>query len=161
MKRAFFVLFAALAIAAHAADSPLASSEVIRADKTGDVELRKIRYRSDGLIINGYMAVPKGTAKLPCLIHNRGGNWTLSVWTDDTAADILVRFASWGYVVVASQYRGAGGSEGKDEYGGADVDDVLNLIPVLEAVPVADTGRIGVMGASRGGIMTYLALTRS
>jgi dipeptidyl aminopeptidase/acylaminoacyl peptidase len=161
MKRAFFVLLAALALSAHAADSPLVSSEVILANKTGDVELRKIRYRSDDLIINGYMAVPKGTAKLPCLIHNRGGNWTLSVWTDDTAADILVRFASWGYVVVASQYRGANGAEGKDEYGGADVDDVLNLIPLLEGEPRADTTRIGMVGASRGGMMTYLALKRT
>ena len=160
MKRALVVLVAFFALAAHAADSPLVSAEVIRADKTGDVELRKIRYRSDGLIINGYMALPKGSGKLPCVIHNRGGRWDLGVWTDDSA-DTLVRIASWGYVVVASQYRGAAGSEGKDEYGGADVDDVLNLIPLLEAEPRADTTRIGMVGASRGGIMTYVALTRT
>jgi len=47
------------------------------------------------------------------------------------------------------------------EYGGADVDDVLNLIPVLESVPRADTGSIGMIGASRGGMMTYLALTKT
>ena len=106
------------------------------------------------------MAVPKGTAKLPCVVDNRGGRWDLGVWTDESA-DALVRIASWGYVVVASQYRGAAGSEGKDEYGGADVDDVLNLIPLLEGEPRADTTRIGMVGASRGGIMTYVALTRT
>jgi dipeptidyl aminopeptidase/acylaminoacyl peptidase len=161
VKRALFVFVAALALRAYAADSPLVSSEVIRADKTGEVELRKIRYRSDGLLINGYMAVPKGTAKLPCVIDNRGGNWRLGVWTDESASESLVRIASWGYVVIASQYRGAGGSEGKDEYGGADVDDVLNLIPVLASEPRADTTRIGMFGASRGGMMTYLALART
>jgi dipeptidyl aminopeptidase/acylaminoacyl peptidase len=161
MKRALFVLFVAVALGAHAAESPLVSSEVILAQKTGDIEVRKIRYRSDGLIVGGYLALPKGTAKLPCLIHNRGGNWRLNVWTDDTAADVLGRLASYGYVVIASQYRGANGAEGRDEYGGADVDDVLNLIPVLENEPRADATRIGLLGASRGGLMAYRALARS
>ena len=161
MKRALFAVLALWSLAAHAADSPLVSSEVVLAGKTGDVEVRKLRYRSDGLIVGGYMAVPKGTAKLPCVIHNRGGNWRLNVWTDESAAESLGRFAQWGYIAVASQYRGANGAEGKDEYGGADVDDVLNLIPVLEAEPRADTTRIGIIGASRGGMEAYEALARS
>jgi dipeptidyl aminopeptidase/acylaminoacyl peptidase len=69
--------------------------------------------------------------------------------------------AAWGYVAIASQYRGAGGSEGHDDYGGADVDDVLNLIPVLESIKASDPKRIGMLGASRGGMMTYMALTRT
>jgi dipeptidyl aminopeptidase/acylaminoacyl peptidase len=139
----------------------LLSSERVLADKTGDVEVRRITYRSDGLSVNGYLAVPAQGAKLPCVIFNRGGNSTLAVLTDEQAATSLGRIASWGYVVAASQYRGAAGAEGADEYGGADVDDVLNLIPVLESVPRADTASIGMIGVSRGGMMTYLALTRT
>jgi dipeptidyl aminopeptidase/acylaminoacyl peptidase len=123
--------------------------------------VRKITYDSSGLKIHGYMAVPPGEGKVPCVIVNRGGNDSLSVWDDDRAARALGKIASWGYVVVASQYRGAAGSEGKDEFGGADVDDVLNLIPVLEAQPRCDAARLGMIGISRGGMMTYLTLTRT
>ena len=77
------------------------------------------------------------------------------------AAQALCRIASWGYVVVASQSRGNAGGEGKEEFGGRDVDDVLNLLPLLASLPQADTTRIGMGGASRGGMMTYLALTRT
>ena len=52
------------------------------------------------------------------------------------------------------------GGEGQEEFGGADVHDVLNLIPLLESLPEeADASRMGMIGFSRGGLMTYLALT--
>ena len=125
------------------------------------VDVEAITYLSDGLRINGYMALPKGAGPFPCVILNRGGNHTLNVLDDVSAVDWLGRVASWGYVVVASQYRGAGGSQGHDDYGGGDVDDVLSLIPALESLPSADVRRIGMWGTSRGGMMTYLALTRT
>jgi dipeptidyl aminopeptidase/acylaminoacyl peptidase len=61
-------------------------------------------------------------------------------------------------VAVASQYRGNGGGEGKEDFGGDDVHDVTNLITLLEALPYVDSDRIGMFGGSRGGMMTYLAL---
>lgn len=132
-----------------------------RAEALQKVRAEGITYLSDGLRIKGYLVVPDGPGPFPCLIVNRGGNPHLGVWTDDRVAVHLTALAALGYVVVASQYRGAAGSEGRDEFGGADVDDVLNLIPLLENVPSADTSRIGMLGGSRGGMMTYLALTRT
>ncbi|MDD8025453.1 MAG: prolyl oligopeptidase family serine peptidase, partial [Acidobacteriota bacterium] len=73
----------------------------------------------------------------------------------------LRKFVLAGYVVVASQYRGGGGSEGQDEFGGADIDDVLSLIPLVDSLAYADGSRIGMFGWSRGGMMTYLALART
>lgn len=125
------------------------------------VHMEAITYMSDGLRVKGYLAVPQGSGPFPCVIVNRGGNQNLGAWTDESALRSLGRFASWGYIAVASQYRGAAGSDGHDEFGGADVDDVLNLIPVLQTVPGADLNRIGMFGASRGGMMTYIALTRT
>ncbi len=61
-------------------------------------------------------------------------------------------------MAAASQYRGDGGSEGQEEFGGADVHDVLNLVTVLTSLPDVDPDRIGMMGGSRGGMMTFLAL---
>ena len=63
-------------------------------------------------------------------------------------------------MVVASQYRGVDGGEGIEEFGGKDIDDVLNLIPTMAQLPDADTSKIGIEGGSRGGMMTYLALKK-
>ena len=125
------------------------------------VLLYRITYLSDGLKVKGYLAAPKSGQRLPCVIFNRGGNREFGALRDGPAAGMLGRVASWGYVVVASQYRGNAGGEGREEFGGADVNDVLNLIPVLQSWPQADPSRVGMYGWSRGGMMTYLAITRT
>jgi dipeptidyl aminopeptidase/acylaminoacyl peptidase len=127
----------------------------------GQVELRSITYSSGGLKVKGYIALPKQGEKLPCVIYNRGGNREFGSLDDARAAKILGKLASWGYVAVASLYRGNGGGEGREEFGGKDVDDVLNLLPLLDALPRADATRVGMYGWSRGGMMTYLALART
>ncbi len=124
------------------------------------VNFYRITYLSDGLKIKAFMAEPKTGNKLPCIIVNRNGNRDFQKWTESSIATTLGRYASWGYVVIASQYRGGGGSEGKDEFGGADLNDILNLVPVLGQVPKADTTRMGMQGTGRGGMMTFLALKR-
>jgi dipeptidyl aminopeptidase/acylaminoacyl peptidase len=60
--------------------------------------------------------------------------------------------------VIASQYRGADGGEGTEEYGGADVHDVLNLVPLARSLGYVDMRNVFMLGLSRGGMMTYLAL---
>jgi len=126
------------------------------------VNLYRIQYLSDGLKVVGFMAEPKEKGKYPCIIANRGGRWNFGLWKPFLVAFYLGRMASWGYVAVASQYRGSSdGGEGKEEYGGKDLNDVFNLIPLLSHIPNADTSRIGMYGESRGGMMTYLALKRS
>jgi dipeptidyl aminopeptidase/acylaminoacyl peptidase len=125
------------------------------------VEVLSITYLSDGLEVKGYLAMPTAGENLPCVIFNRGGNREFGAISDEQAAKTLGKIASWGYVVVASQYRGNAGGEGREEFGGADVNDVLNLIPLLESLPRADATRIGMFGWSRGGMMTYIALTRT
>ena len=125
------------------------------------VDFFKIIYLSDGLKVTGYMSVPKKTDKYPCVIFNRGGNRELGAISDITLIRFFGEVASWGYVVVGSQYRGNAGGEGKEEFGGRDVNDVLNLIPFLSHIDKADTSRIGMFGWSRGGMMTYLALTKT
>jgi dipeptidyl aminopeptidase/acylaminoacyl peptidase len=125
------------------------------------VDIRSMTYLSDGLKVKGYLAVPKRGDRLPCLIFNRGGNRAFGVLNDRYAARVLGKLAMWGYVVAASQYRGNAGGEGREEFGGADLHDVLHLIPLLESLPQTDASRIGMYGWSRGGLMTYLALTQT
>lgn len=129
-----------------------------------EVELQRITYTSDGLKVKGYLALPQGMKageKLPCIIFNRGGNRDFGALSDQSALYLLGRMARWGYVVVGSQYRGVAGGEGVEEFGGAEVADVLNLIPLLEQEPHADASRIGMVGWSRGGLMAYLALAET
>ncbi|HEV8079774.1 MAG TPA: prolyl oligopeptidase family serine peptidase [Chitinophagaceae bacterium] len=126
--------------------------------KLRSIDFYRITYLSDGLKVTGYVAEPKEKGKYPCIIANRGGNTNFSQWNPFRIAFYLGRMASWKYVVIASQYRGNDGGEGKEEFGGKDIDDVLNLIPALSQLPNADTSRIGIEGFSRGGMMTYLAL---
>ena len=63
-------------------------------------------------------------------------------------------------MVVASDYRFHGATAKRDEWGGVDVNDVLNLLPVFKSLDLIDAERLYMLGISRGGTMTYLALKR-
>ncbi len=126
------------------------------------IEIYSITYLSDGLKIKGLLVKPKKQKKkYPCIIYNRGGNRELGVLKIAHGVTILGQIAKEGYVVIASQYRGNGGSEGQEEFGGQDVNDVLILTDVLKEIEEADTAKIGMYGWSRGGMMTYIALTKT
>lgn len=132
------------------------------ADSLSKSTVEKITYLSDGLKVKGYLAYPKEISrKYPCIIWNRGGYGEKGAIDSFTARGSFGQLASWGYVVFASQYRGNAGGEGKDEFGGSDVNDVLNLLPLADEFDFADSGKWGIEGWSRGGMMTYLALTRN
>ena len=124
--------------------------------------VEKITYLSDGLKIKGYLAYPLDESKkYPCIIWNRGGSGDKGAIDKFTARGIFGQLASWGYVVFASQYRGCAGSEREEQFGGNDVNDILNLIPLADEIPSADKNKWGIEGWSRGGMMTYLTLLRN
>nr|WP_262891981.1 prolyl oligopeptidase family serine peptidase [Planktosalinus lacus] len=110
--------------------------------------------------MKGLMAKPKKDGNYPCVIYNRGGNRDFGSLKVAHGAITLGQIAKEGYVVIASQYRGNGGSEGKEEFGGKDVNDITILPTVLKEIQGADTERIGMYGWSRGGMMTYIALSK-
>lgn len=124
--------------------------------------VEKITYLSDNLKVKGYTAYPKNpVGKYPCVIWCRGGIGNAGAIDKFNARGIFGQIASWGYCVFASQYRGNDGGEGHDNFGGDDINDVLNLIPLAEEVPFADKNNWGIEGWSRGGMMTYLTLTKT
>ena len=132
------------------------------ADAVEKTTVEKITYLSDGLKIKGYIAYPKNADKIyPSVIWCRGGFGNAGAVDEFNATGIFGQLASWGYVVFASQYRGNDGGEGEDEFGGSDVNDVLNLIPLAEEIPFADKNNWGIEGWSRGGMMTYLTLMKT
>lgn len=115
-----------------------------------------IKYYSDEFAVDGYICKPIDLReKLPVIIWNRGGNRNNGRLDDFLASGILGEIASWGYVVIASNYRE------KDEFGGKDVNDVLNLFEIIDELPEVDNGKIGMEGWSRGGMMMYQCLTKT
>ncbi len=124
--------------------------------------VEKITYLSDGLKVKGYLAYPVDqSGKYPCVIWNRGGAKNDGAIDSFTARGMFGQIASWEFVVFASQYRGNAGGEGKEQLGGDEVDDILNLVPLAKELHFADSGKWGMEGWSRGGMMSFLALQRN
>ena len=135
--------------------------EAIQSRFEQEVEVNELYYSSDGLRIHGFLAKPKQEGKFPVIFFNRGGNRDFGELDSTRALYLLGTMASWGYIAVATNYRGSTKSEGNDEFGGEDVNDILNLMDVVDALPYADTSRMGIYGHSRGGMMTYRTLTHT
>lgn len=115
----------------------------------------RITYQSDSLVVNGMLVEPKKPGKYPVVIFNRGGNRNFAPLTVGTLVFYTSALAAQGYVVVGSNYRE------QDEFGGAEINDVLNLTETIGDFENADTALIGMFGWSRGGMMTYLSLQKS
>ncbi len=137
----------------------LSREEFERRESFSGYECRRIKYLSDGLKVVGYIWKPQNTAgkKLPLVIVNRGGNPNLALLTPQS---LYYPYVTNGFVVVGSQYRGADGGEGKDEFGGEDVNDVLNLIPLARSLGYVDMRNVFMHGESRGGMQAFLAIRK-
>ncbi len=139
-----------------------------------EFDVLEITYASDGLPVRGLLIKPKapGTRKWPAIIFNRGGNGELGRITDDGVTPCgrinasclqfvdLYLLAKAGFVVIASDYRYQGATVKRDEWGGIEVNDVLNLVPALKSLDFVDPERLYMLGESRGGTMAYLAIKR-
>ena len=123
----------------------------------------RIVYKSDDLQVTGITCFPAHSEakKHPILIYNRGGNREYGKLTVLAVMRSMLPFARAGYLVYASNYRGNDGGEGQEEFGGADVNDVLNLLEIAKKNPNWDGKNIFMLGHSRGGMMTYIALRKN
>ena len=151
---------------------PRALYDEARAEK--DFDVVEISYASDHIPVHGMLIKPKsnGARRWPAIIFNRGGTGDFSsiIANDTTPCNRqhpscltvvdLYHFAKAGFVVIASDYRFHGATAKRDEWGGADVNDVLNLVPALRSLDFVDPERLYMLGISRGGAMTYIALKR-
>ena len=130
----------------------------VKSKWSAGIECYKIKHLSDGLKVVGFVLKPKDEGrKYPVMIFNRGGNREYFKITKKGLI-YLTYLSSKNYVILASQYRGNDGGQGREEFGGKDVNDVLNLIPLAKSLPFTDPSRMVMYGISRGGMMTYLAI---
>lgn len=117
------------------------------------------KYPSDGLIIKGFFSYTPEPQFHPFLILYRWGNGDFALMNPG------VDFATYrNYTVISSTLRG-GVSEGTDEFGGADVDDMKNLmnyLPTLAKLLGIELHPhcVFMLGPSRGGLQMFLTLAR-
>lgn len=124
------------------------------------VHIYRFIYRSNGNKVLGFLVEPKNQRNLPCIIYNRGGSRDFGAIKIGNLFGSMARLASQGYIVIASNYSGSPGSEGVDDWGGENLEDILNLYKILKQYERADIKRIGMYGWSRGAAMTYMCLAR-
>ncbi len=117
----------------------------------------RIHYKSGNETIEGYVAAPKDYMenKYPVLIFNRGGNRDYGELEPTT----IEHFARYGFIAMGSQYRGGGDSTGEDEFGGDDVEDVIELINYAKKLDCTNN-KLYMLGWSRGAMETYIILSR-
>ena len=123
-----------------------------------------VSYLSDGLKIYAMMTIPRGEKPptgYPVVIFNHGYIPPAEYRTTERYVAYVDAFARNGYIVIKSDYRGHGSSEGSAEsaYGSpAYVIDVLNALASARRYPDADPNRIGMWGHSMGGYITLRAM---
>jgi len=123
-----------------------------------------ISYLSEGLKIYALLTVPHGEIPVsgwPVIIFNHGFIPPDQYRTTERYVAYVDGFARNGYIVLRSDYRGHGDSEGAalNPYESpAYTIDILNAIAAIKAYPAADPERIGMWGHSMGGPITLQAM---
>jgi dipeptidyl aminopeptidase/acylaminoacyl peptidase len=121
---------------------------------------RRILYGSDGLKVSGFIWEPHerpAAAKLPVVVALRGGNQEFGKWGPNARSG-MAALTDAGFIIIGVQYRGVDGGEGREEFGGADVHDVLAAVALARRLPEADGRNVFLEGTSRGGMEAMLAL---
>lgn len=140
-------------------ESPYTPEQSKKAIRTHQRRIVVFKYPSDGLWIKGFLSFTPHPTSHPLLILFRGGNEHFGVLHPGMA------LATYGeYTVLSSTLRG-GISEGKDEFGGADVDDIKNMIDFIPCLAKElnielNPSCIHMLGLSRGGLEMFLTLAR-
>lgn len=123
-----------------------------------------VSYRSDGLKIYALLTVPGGAKPAsgwPVIVFNHGFIPPTLYRTTERYIAYVDAFASSGYIVLRSDYRGHDKSEGiaSGGYGSPDYTvDVLNGLSSIRRYTDADPNRVGMWGHSMGGQVTLRSI---
>jgi len=110
----------------------------------------------DGMLINGYLTIPKNKEKnnLPLIVMPHNGPSSRNVWEYNNEVQFL---ANRGYAVFQPNYRGSTGygkafwSAGFGEWGGKIQEDIADGVSYLVEKGIANPNKIGIFGYSFGG----------
>ncbi|MGH3289112.1 MAG: alpha/beta hydrolase family protein [Streptosporangiaceae bacterium] len=123
-----------------------------------------VRFTSaDGVSVPGLLYRPPGQGPFPAVLHIHGGPEDQAVPVTDPLIDGLV---GRGIAVLATNIRGSSGYGARyqrmvyRDWAGNDIEDLRAAADFIRAQPWADPDRIGVYGASYGGLASLSCLTR-
>ena len=129
-------------------------------------DMKPISYKArDGLLIHGYLTLPKGAEgkPVPLIVHPHGGPYGVrDEWRWNPEVQFL---ANRGYAVLQMNYRGSGGYGNQFEVGawkqwGLQMqNDITDGVKWAIDKGIADPKRICIYGASYGGYATMAGLT--
>ena len=118
-------------------------------------------YISDELRITGIASIPVGSGPFPVVLLNHGYALPSRYKTGEGTRAMSESLASRGFITLASDYRGLGGSDDVSSLNlGIRLEfaiDVLNLAAAARNLPEARTGPIGIWGHSLGGELALRA----
>jgi dipeptidyl aminopeptidase/acylaminoacyl peptidase len=127
-----------------------------------------VRWKApDGLEIEGLLVKPLGYEpgkRYPLILQIHGGPYAQFAYGLNPRAQI---FAANGYAVLLPNPRGSTGYGQKfttanvGDWGGKDYQDLMAGVDELVKTGIADPARLGVMGGSYGGFMTFWVITQT
>ncbi len=126
-----------------------------------------VSYKSEGLKIYALLTVPNGTPPeggWPVIIFNHGYIPPAQYRTTERYIAYTDGFSRNGYIVLRSDYRGHGNSEGNASggYGSNDYTiDILNAVASIKKYPDVNINKIGMWGHSMGGHITLRSMVVS
>ncbi|HEX7916378.1 alpha/beta hydrolase family protein [Rudaea sp.] len=128
------------------------------------VRIKRIAFASaDRTLIPGYVFTPlklEAGRKYPGIVMVHGGFHERFDWRWFQLIDGAV---SKGYVVIFPEYRGSrgyGANHYVNEYGITDTEDVLASAQYFSGLDYVDGTRLAILGQSRGGMATLLAIEK-
>lgn len=121
-----------------------------------------VAFESERLTIHGVLHTPDGDAPFPAVVLVHGAV-DRDTWSPlEQLVDEQRRLATAGYVVLVPDLRNHGNSDDDPDYP-TDLEmgtsaDVMHAARALAALPNVDPDRVGVVGISFGGVMTFNAM---
>jgi len=85
------------------------------------IEAAYFEFLSQGLKLKVFMARPDEKTRFPTVLVNHGGGGMEKIYEK-----MCIELADIGYVALAMTFRGFPGSQGRQEYGKGEVEDLLN-----------------------------------
>lgn len=151
-----------MAIRAFISGAVLMLSSLLSHANAADYETSGFSFVSSGKVLDGIISRPAGrdATSILILVHSYGPT---NVVAGDRFKDIRAKFTAEGISVVVWDKPGCGNSEGTFDINQpieSSAIEVVDAVAALEAAGEAGADQIGLMGASRGGWIAPLAISK-
>jgi dipeptidyl aminopeptidase/acylaminoacyl peptidase len=127
------------------------------------VRIKRVAYPSGDVLIPGYVFTPVKMAsgkRYPAVVMVHGGFHERFDWR---WFQLVTQAVDKGYAVMFPEYRGSrgyGAEHYRNDYGITDTADVVAAGKYIAKQGFVDAARVGVLGQSRGGMTTLLAIEK-